>query len=183
MKKTISLYSRKAGALVLVLALGLITPTAKADFIWGTPTNLGPEVNSSYSDGAACISANGLEFYFTSERPGGYGGLDLWVMKRPTIEDDWSDPANLGSPANSQYSYWEPSISSDGLSLYFSDGHSALFGNRLPGGLGGQGDIWMITREPRAILWCSVAWQSVQVMPAAACTSVSGVKGVPRLYA
>jgi len=145
MKKTI--------LLVLVLALGLIAPVANADFVFGTPTNLGPKVNSSYGEAGVCISANGLEFYFSSDRPGGYGGLDLWVAKRPTIEDDWSEPENLGSPANSQYSYWEPSISSDGLSLYFSDGHSALFGNRLPGGLGGQGDIWMITRETIHDAW------------------------------
>jgi Concanavalin A-like lectin/glucanases superfamily/WD40-like Beta Propeller Repeat len=74
-------------------------------------------------------------------------------MKRLTIEDDWGDPVNLGSPANSQYSYWEPSISSDGLSLYFSDGHSPQFGNHLPDGLGGQGDIWMITRETVHDAW------------------------------
>jgi Tol biopolymer transport system component len=147
MKKTISL--------VLVLVLGLVAEVANADFIWGIPTNLGPEVNSSYDDAGVCISANGLEFYFASDRPGGHGGIDLWVMKRPTIEDDWGDPMNLGSPANSQYSYWNPSISPDGLSLYFSDGHTPNpdFGNHLPGGLGGQGDIWMITRETIHDAW------------------------------
>jgi len=153
MKKTISLYSRKAGTLVLVLALCMATEVANADFIWGTPTILGPPINSSFGEAGACISANGLEFYFCSDRPGGYGDADLWVAKRPTTEDDWGDPENLGSPANSRYSCWEPSISSDGLSLYFSDGHSALFGNRLPGGLGGQGDIWMITRETIHDAW------------------------------
>jgi len=60
---------------------------------------------------------------------------------------------NVGSPVNSQYGFWEPSISSDGLSLYFSDGHSPQFGNRLPGGFGGQGDIWMITRETIHDAW------------------------------
>ena len=147
MKKTISL--------VLVLALGMVTEVVNADFTFGTPTNIGPPINSSDGEVGVCISANGLEFYFCSGsgRPGGYGGIDLWVSKRPTIEDEWGEPENLGSPANTQYSYWEPSISSDGLSLYFSDGHSALFGNRLPGGLGGQGDIWMITRETIQDAW------------------------------
>ncbi len=121
-------------SLVLVLVLGLAADIANADFTFGTPTNPGPEVNSSYNEGAVCISANGLEFYFLSNRPGGYGGNDIWVMKRPTIEDDWGVPVNLGSPANSQYGFWEPTISSDGLSLYFSDGHTPQFGNRLPGG-------------------------------------------------
>ena len=153
MKKTVPLDSRKAGALTLVLALGLATEVVNADFIWGTPTNLGPEVNSSYDDACVCISADRLEFYFASDRPGGHGGIDLWVMKRPTIDDDWGNPENLGLPANSQYSYWEPSISPDGLSLYFSDSHTPQFGNRLPGGLGGQGDIWMITRETIHDAW------------------------------
>jgi len=151
MKKTVSL--------ILVLVLGLIAPVANADFTFGEPTNPGPPVNSSYDEFGVCISANGLEFYFSSNRPGGYGGIDLWVMKRPTIEDDWGDPENLGLPANSQYSYWEPSISSDGLSLYFSDGHMRpdgswpSYGNHLPGGLGGQGDIWMIMRETIHDAW------------------------------
>jgi predicted secreted protein len=145
MKKTI--------ALVLVLTLVLASNIANADFIWGTPTNLGSPVNTSSGEAGVCISANGLEFYFMSDQPGGYGGQDLWVMERPTIEDNWGEPVNLGSPANSKYSYWEPSISSDGLSLYFSDGHTPQFGNRLPGGLGGQGDIWMITRETLQDTW------------------------------
>jgi len=155
MKKTIPLNSRKAGALVLVLVLGLAVEVANADFTWGIPTNLGPEVNSSYDDGCPYISANGLEFYFNSDRPGGYGGYDLWVMQRPTIEDDWGDPENLGSPANSQYGCWDPSISPDGLSLYFSDGHTPNphLGNCSPGGLGGQGDIWKITRETIHDAW------------------------------
>jgi predicted secreted protein len=145
MKKTI--------AIVLMLVLGLAADAAYADYIFGEPVNLGSTVNTSSGESGVCISANELEFYFMSDRPGGYGGQDLWVMERPTIEDDWGDPVNLGSPANSKYSYWEPSISSDGLSLYFSDGHTPQFGNRLPGGLGGQGDIWMITRETLHDAW------------------------------
>ncbi|MFC1765445.1 LamG-like jellyroll fold domain-containing protein [Planctomycetota bacterium] len=147
------MYMKKTNPLVLVLALCMVTKVANADVIWGTPTNLGPRVNSSHSEAGVCISSDGLEFYFNSDRPGGYGGFDLWVTKRPTIEDDWGDPVNLGSPANSQYGCWEPSISSDGLSLYFSDGHAPQFGNHLPGGLGGQGDIWMITRETIHDAW------------------------------
>jgi len=144
---------KKVIVLVLVLALGLVANVANADFTFGTPTNPGPPVNSSSGDGGVCISANGLEFYFVSNRPGGHGDRDLWVMKRPTPEDDWGDPVNVGAPANSRYGFWEPSISSDGLSLYFSDGHTPQFGNRLPGGIGGQGDIWMITRETIHDAW------------------------------
>ena len=120
--------------------------SANADFIWGTAVNLGPNVNSSSNDAGASISADGLTLYFSSNRPGGKGGYDLWYTTRATINDDWGPAVNLGQPPNSRYSYWEPSISSDGLTLYFSDGHSPQYGNRLPGGLGGQGDIWIVTR-------------------------------------
>ncbi|MHC4438656.1 MAG: LamG-like jellyroll fold domain-containing protein [Planctomycetota bacterium] len=145
MKKTISL--------VLVLVLDLIASVANADFVWGTAVNLGPNVNSSSNDAGASISADGLTLYFSSNRSGGAGGYDLWCTTRATINDDWGPAENLGQPPNSRYSYWEPSISSDGLTLYFSDGHSPQYGNRLPGGLGGQGDIWMVTRASLKDSW------------------------------
>jgi hypothetical protein len=144
---------KKTMSFVLVLGLFMVAEVGNADFTFGEPVNLGPPFNSRYGEGGVSISADRLEFYFMSDRPGGYGGYDLWVMKRPTVEEDWASPVNLGSPPNSQYSYWEPCISSDGLSLYFSDGHSPQFGNHLPGGLGGQGDIWVITRPTKLDAW------------------------------
>ena len=85
MKKTISL--------VLVLALGLATDVANADFTFGEPTNLGPTVNSSYGEGPECFSADGLELYFQCFNcPGGYGDWDIWIARRPTTEDDWGTP-------------------------------------------------------------------------------------------
>ena len=128
-------------SLVLVPALGLLASVANAEFIWGDAANLGASVNSASNDAGSSISADGLTLYFSSDRSGGSGGYDLWCTKRATTDDDWGPAMNLGKPPNSQYSYWEPSISSDGLTLFFSDGHSPTFGNRLPGGLGGE-DIW-----------------------------------------
>ncbi len=138
---------------VLVLALGLATEVANADFNFGEPTNLGPNVNSTSGEVGPSISADGLTLYFISDRSGGAGGFDIWMTTRSSTDADWEPAVNIGQPPNSQYSYWEPSISSDGLTLYFSDGHSPQFGNRLPGGLGGQGDIWMITRETVHDAW------------------------------
>ena len=139
-------YRKRLVLFGFVAAIVLGGGSANAEFIWGTAVNLGPNVNSSSNDAGPNISADGLTLYFSSNRSGGEGGYDLWCTTRATINDDWDPAANLGQPPNSQYSYWEPSISSDGLTLYFSDGHSPTFGNRLPGGLGGQGDIWMVTR-------------------------------------
>lgn len=138
---------KKKISLVLVSALGLAADIAKADFTFGTPTNLGPTVNSAQDEKGVCISRDGLSLYLTSDRPGGYGGYDLYVVTRNTTDDDWNRPVNLGAPANSQHSCWRPSISSDSCSLFFSDGHAGLPGTPMPGGLGGGGDIWMLTRD------------------------------------
>jgi hypothetical protein len=126
-----------------------VTGGVKADFIFGEPQNLGPVINSASSDYGACISADGLELYFTSERAGGFGAGDIWVSTRQSVNDPWGPPANLGSTVNSPYSDSYPSLSSDGLTLYFSDAYS---GSPRPGGLGG-GDIWMTTRPSRSASW------------------------------
>ena len=117
---------------ILVLALGLTAELAKADFTFGTPTNLGPTINSSAWEFGLSISADGLELYFTSDRPGGYGNLDIWVTTRATTDDPWGTPVNLGPTINSPVAIYGVSISSDGLSLYFDRG--------------GVGDIWLTTR-------------------------------------
>ena len=90
-----------------------VTRRKTIDDDWSTPVNLGPPVNSSAWDGAPCISADELEFYFCSQRPGGYGGWDILVTRRATKDDTWGQPTNLGSTVNS--SAWDacPSISAD----------------------------------------------------------------------
>ena len=130
-----------------VAGIVLCGGSAKADFIWGTPTKV-PNVNSSADDWSAIdwgadISADGLSLYFASNRPGGHGDYDIYVATRETTRDDWGTPVNLGSPPNSPYGAYEPSITADGLELYFSDTHE---GNGHPGGYG-HGDTWVATRE------------------------------------
>jgi hypothetical protein len=110
---------------------------ANADFTFGIPTNLGPMVNTSYGDADTCLSADLLELYFDSDRPGGSGNWDLWVARRASKIDDWTQPVNLGPTINSSAWYHDPSISADKLSLVFSS-------NR-PGGLGGD-DLWITKR-------------------------------------
>ncbi len=80
---------KKLISIVLVLVLGLAAKVAKADFTFGTPTNLGPVVNSSSREFNASISADGLSLFFISNRPGGVGGRDIWVTARATKENDW----------------------------------------------------------------------------------------------
>jgi hypothetical protein len=109
-KKTISLM------LVLVLCM-----VAKGDFTFGEPTNLGPTINSSDYDFSPSITADGLEMYLESDRPGGQGTYDIWVSTRATKEDDWGVPTNLGAPINTWDWQNGPCISDDGLELYFND--------------------------------------------------------------
>ncbi|MFC1636023.1 hypothetical protein ACFL5Z_14375 [Planctomycetota bacterium] len=113
MKKTIQL--------VLIVAVGLATEVAKADFTFGEPTNLGPTVNSSRDEYDPSISTDGLSLYFmTVYPPGGSGSSDLYVARRETIDEDWDTAVNLGPIVNSSAFEYGPDISCDGLSLYFN---------------------------------------------------------------
>ena len=111
---------------------------------WGAPKNLGPQINTSNNDAQPNISADGLSLFFVSNRAGGSGGLDLWLATRQTIDDSWGNPMNLGSSINSPSKDIQPTLSVDGLTLFFNS-------NR-PGG-SGDNDIWASTRETIAGEW------------------------------
>ena len=121
-----------------------VTARGTTDDDWGKPVNLGATVNSASLDNGACISANGLELYFSSNRPGGYGEFDLYVSTRTTPDDDWSPPVNLGAVINTGAIDRFPSITGNGLELYFS--------SRRPGGYGND-DVWVTTRTTRDDPW------------------------------
>ncbi|MHC4175279.1 MAG: LamG-like jellyroll fold domain-containing protein [Planctomycetota bacterium] len=122
--------------------------SANADFTFGTPTNLGPPVNSVYGERSPSISADGLQLYFYdypgNARPGGYGNVDIWVATRATKDDPWGEPVNPGPLVNSSVRDQTPDISDDGLALYFSSDR--------PGGSGDR-DIWVTTRTTTGDPW------------------------------
>jgi len=138
MKKTI--------LIALVLAIALSVEAAKADFTFGEPINLGPNINTASGEGGngLSISVDELSIYFESDRSGGYGNADLWVAIRATTDDEWGQSVNLGSVVNSSAQDNSPSISVDGLSLYFSSNRSGTVGNM---------DLWVSTRETTADDW------------------------------
>lgn len=76
-------------------------------------------VNAGSNETGPCLSDDGLTFYFASNRLGGSGDFDLWVTTRKTTKDPWGEPVNLGPAVNSRYYDNHPSISADGLTLYF----------------------------------------------------------------
>ncbi|GAH14577.1 unnamed protein product, partial [marine sediment metagenome] len=146
------------------------TRKTKAD-PWGTPVNLGPTVNSSANETSPDISADGLSLYFGSDRPGGYGDRDLWVTTRNSTSDLWGTPVNLGPTVNSSACEHNPSVSADGLSLYFSE-HEDVRGR--PGGLG-RADIWVTTRKSKDDPWGTPVnlGPTVNTSVADACPSIS----------
>jgi hypothetical protein len=132
--------------LAFVLALMLTAASANADFTFGTPTNLGPGINTTYDEEGSFISADGCTLYFQSNRPGGQGGSpwDLWVATRPTTDAEWGPPENLGPTVNTTSFEGSVCILADGLSLYFA--------SNQPGGFGGF-DLWVTTRATKADKW------------------------------
>ncbi len=126
-----------------VMVLG--SRTLKADFTFGEPTNPGSPINTSSNEATFCLSADDLEMYISSNRPGTYGIGDIWVSTRATINDSWIEPVNLGSVVNSSFPDTVEYISPDGLELYF-DSY-----NRT-GGRGGW-DIWVTLRATKDDPW------------------------------
>ena len=116
---------------------------------WSTPVNLGPVVNTRYTEGWAAISKNGLSLYFTSDRPGGVNGknptgfIEIWVSQRASLDAPWGAPVNLDA-FNSV-----PVINSIGsltsVPSFSADGHQLFFGSTRPGGLGGS-DLYVSRR-------------------------------------
>jgi Tol biopolymer transport system component len=121
-----------------------MTTRATKDAPWGEPVNLGPTVNSSSIEFGCTISSDGLDLYFGSDRPGGYGD-DIWVTRRETTSDDWGSPVNLGPTVNSWSIDATPSISADGLLLFFQSDRA--------GGYGGVLDIWVTRRATKDDPW------------------------------
>jgi WD40-like Beta Propeller Repeat len=78
------------------------TDLGRPECAWQTPVNLGPIVNTTGFEAAPRLSIDGHRLYFTSTRPGGFGGQDLYVSRRQDKKDDlaWEAPVNLGPGIN-----------------------------------------------------------------------------------
>lgn len=139
--------SFKITAVLLVVAVASTTPEkAMAEFVLGEPVNLGAPMNTSADDWGITIASDGLTAYVGSTRSGGFGSDDLWMVTRAAPDAPWGEPINLGSTVNTGASEGYPSISADGLTLFFSEVFGSTASRPLrTGGLGGQ-DLWMTTR-------------------------------------
>jgi outer membrane protein OmpA-like peptidoglycan-associated protein len=90
---------------------------------WGDIKKVSPVVNDpKYWDSQPTIASDGVTLYFASDRPGGYGGIDLWYSKKDPKTGVWSAPQNLGPTINTAGDEKTPFIHSDSETLYFSSG-------------------------------------------------------------
>ena len=95
---------------------------------WSSPSNLRAPVNTSYWESQPSISADGLTLFFSSSRPGGLGGKDLWYS-RMNSKHEWTVPVNMGKTINTDGDEMSPFIHFDGRTLYFSsDGRPGMGG-------------------------------------------------------
>ena len=95
---------------------------------WSLPVNLGSPVNTSQWESQPSVSANGKILFFSSSRPGGLGGKDLWYSIK-NEKNKWSIPVNLGDIINTEGDEMSPFIHFDGKTLYFSsDGRAGMGG-------------------------------------------------------
>lgn len=85
--------------------------------VWGNWKDAGQQINLDYQVSEMQLSADGQELFFASQRPGGFGGDDLWVSRR--AGDGWSTPVNLGSTVNTSGDENRPFVTADGQELWF----------------------------------------------------------------
>ncbi len=86
---------------------------------WGNPTSLPAPLNSLDDEGSASISADGQTMYISlCRRPDGAGDCDIYVSQ--LVGDQWTRPQNMGRPLNSPAWDAQPSVTADGLTMYFS---------------------------------------------------------------
>jgi hypothetical protein len=95
---------------------------------WQDPVKIDKNINSEYSEASASLTEDGNILYFSSDRPEGYGGKDIYRSVR-FGNGDWSLPINMGPTVNTKFNDDAPFISHDGQTLYFSSrGHKTIGG-------------------------------------------------------
>jgi hypothetical protein len=112
---------------------------------WGPPENLGCTVNGPFTESGPVVTIDGHRLYFTSDRPGGFGGNDLYISRRHNKRDNfgWRAPENLGNTINTS--------ANEAFGIPFEDDATGVislyFVSNRPGGLFGD-DIYVSTLQP-----------------------------------
>lgn len=110
---------------------------------WSTPEPIQGEVNTGAWEGHATFSADMRVMYFASERPGGYGGRDIW-MASLMADGKWGNVKNMGAKVNTPENEDAPFLHPNGLILmYSSEGHNSMGGY----------DIFQTELTPKDSMW------------------------------
>lgn len=109
---------------------------------WSLARPVPPPVWSASSESYPSMAPDG-SLQFSSNRDGGLGATDLWRAK-PLGEGRFSEPVNMGSPVNTEYS--------EGDSCVAPDGSYIVVTSKRPGGHG-NGDLWVSFRDPESGAW------------------------------
>jgi tetratricopeptide (TPR) repeat protein len=107
---------------------GIIYTSSFENGSWTLPVKLNYNINTKYWESHATVSHDNNKLYFTSNRKGSFGGLDIYVSKRDST-GDWGAAENLGPVINTPYNEESPFLSRDDKTLYFSSrGHYNMGG-------------------------------------------------------
>lgn len=100
----------------------------KENDVWSMPKNLGEKINTPGWESNPCVFNNGNSIIFSSDRKGGIGGRDLWLISRMK-SGKWGQAENLGERINSEGHEESPFLHPNGKTLFFrSDGHAGMGG-------------------------------------------------------
>jgi hypothetical protein len=132
-------------AVVLASVLLAHPSASEHTSIWSEPTNLGPVINSAFSEAGPTLSKDRLSLYFSSNRPCGDGDsvldLNIWVSHRLADDQPWEPPECLEINVDGF---------EDSAATFSRDGHWMFFVSNRPGSLGPAGglgrDIWVSWR-------------------------------------
>ena len=110
---------------------------------WSVPKKLSDRINEGLVKASVSLSPDGQYLYFSSKRPGGRGGADLY-RSRLLPNGEWAVPVNLGGGVNSVFDEICPVLHPDGLTLFFS--------SNAPNSMGGY-DIFFSSKDVDTAHW------------------------------
>jgi tetratricopeptide (TPR) repeat protein len=97
---------------------------------WSKAEKLNKNINTKYWESHGFISEDGNQLIFASDRPGGFGGLDLYISQK--VKGDWGPAINLGPEINTEFNEDRPFLVNNGKTLFFSSqGHDNIGGYDL----------------------------------------------------
>jgi hypothetical protein len=123
--------------------------SAGKPYCYEPPVHLDVPINTAWFEGKPSLSADGRELYFVSDRPGALGGpgdQDIYVSRRRSVNEPWGAPDRVAPPVSSAFFDITPTISLDGLDLYFGSNRPGPFSPPLP-------DLWVSHRASLNDAW------------------------------